>query len=285
VKLTDRRDAIAQILKAAQPIVLEGYSPVPGNDPGRREFLGTTAKSGPKDLVTLYDKRVEEFILDKMSRAFPGEVVLGEESVAKFGGNHAEAVHEILKTTDHFWVVDPIDGTTNFARAYPFFCSTACFFEKKGEQLEPTACATFDPLHEEMFTASKGGGAWLNRQRLSTTKISEPMHSLLCTGFASRRSFTEERSFALFEKLTRQTLGVRRDGSAALDLAYVAAGRMDAYWEWSLSIWDTAAGALLVRESGGEVTHLDGGSWDPLTGEILSTNGPLHKWVLDQLKG
>lgn len=281
--LDARRRALNGILQDATPLLLEAYSPVPGADPARLARLGTEAKSSPKDLVTVYDKKVEEFLLGRMREAFPGEAIVGEESVAASGLSSREYTEKVLAKEGACWVVDPIDGTTNFSRAYPFFCSTAAFITRESGELRPTIGAVWDPVHAELFSAHAGGGAWLNGRRLRVTSFSDPIHCLLSTGFASKRSLTEERSFALFESLTKCTLGVRRDGSAAMDLAYVAAGRTDAYWEWSLSVWDTAAGILLVNEAGGQCSHLNGASIDPLSGEIVATNSFIHKWMLQEL--
>jgi myo-inositol-1(or 4)-monophosphatase len=259
---------------------MEGYARVPGRDPSRHAHLGTQAKSGPKDLVTEYDRRVERYLFEALGRAFPGETVIGEENCAATGKKPAELAHEVSA----FWIVDPIDGTTNYSRAYPFFCSTVAYVERsKSGQFVPVAAATWDPLHEELFSAAAGEGAFLNRERLQVTNNDSPQQALLTTGFASERAGSGEKSFELFKTLTKNTLGVRRDGSAALDLAYVAAGRIDAYWEWGLSPWDTAAGILLVRESGGHLSHHDGGEIDLMSGEIVATNGHLHSWLLGYL--
>jgi myo-inositol-1(or 4)-monophosphatase len=135
-----------------------------------------------------------------------------------------------------------------------------------------------------MFSAHLGGGATLNSQPLKVSSVSQPQEALLTTGFASSRTESEKRSFELFRELSLKTLGVRRDGAAALDLAYVAAGRIDAYWERCLSPWDTAAGLLLVRESGGRCSHHGGEAAEVLSGEVLATNGHIHAWMLDSLK-
>jgi myo-inositol-1(or 4)-monophosphatase len=190
-----------------------------------------------------------------------------------------------MKSEKSFWVLDPIDGTTNYLRAYPFFCSTIAFVTNENSKFVSQVGATWNPVSQEMFSASRGGGAFLNRQQLKVADITDPKSALLVTGFASGRSQDSHRPFELFEKITKQTLGVRRDGSAALDLAYVAAGRLDAYWEYGLSPWDIAAGALMVEEAGGKVTSLDNESFKLETGEILASNSGLHKWLVDQVKG
>jgi len=263
---------------------MEGYSTHPGSDPARWAKLQTEAKSSPRDLVTYYDKKVEEFLLEAFAKKFPGENITGEESAAKLGIKGNDLVRTELEKHSEIWVIDPIDGTTNFAKAYPFFSVTACQLQKVGNKVEPILCATMNPLTQEIFWAEKDKGAYLNRHKLAVSPTKEPLQSLLTTGFASSRSVSNSKPFELFERITKETLGVRRDGSAALDLAFVSAGRVEGYWEWSLAPWDIAAGGLLVREAGGEVTNLDGSSWDILTGEVLSSNGFLHPWLVKQLK-
>lgn len=276
-----RLDVVARLLRDARSLLLEGYSPTPGADPQRRERLGTITKSGPSDLVTVYDRKVEEFLVEGLQRSFPGEFILGEEGTGGGTAHFAEAT----KDTNLAWVLDPIDGTTNFSRAYPFFCSTIALLERGADgHWRSQVGGVYDPLRDELFTASRGNGAWLNRQRLSVTRVDQPASALLTTGFASVRKAGALRNFELFSKITQQTLGVRRDGSAALDLSYVAAGRIDAYWESNLSPWDVAAGVLLVEEAGGKVTTHNGLEVDVISGEILSSNGFLHKWLLSTLK-
>ena len=276
-----RRQALESILRSATPLLLEGYSATPGSDPERARILGTEAKSSHKDLVTVFDKRVEQFLVGELSRIFPGEKLVGEESVAGKKISGAEAVSQ---AGSHFWLIDPIDGTTNYSRAYPFFCSTAAFVERSSAgEYQVLAGAVWDPVHQEMFSASRGGGAWLNRTRLQVSAVSDHEKALLTTGFASERATSGERPYELFKNLTKQTLGVRRDGSAALDLSYVAAGRIDGYWEWGLSPWDTAAGICLVTEAQGRVSALSDQPIHFESGEILASNGFLHKWLVKSL--
>lgn len=282
MKLRARQDSLEAILRSATPLIKEGYTAVPGRDRERQASIGTQAKSSPKDLVTVYDQRVERFLTEALQRSFPGEAIIGEEGCAASG----RSAKDLAESLDSFWIVDPIDGTTNYSRAYPFFCSTVAYVERNANgHFEPVVCATWDAIHDEMFAATRGEGAWLNRERLRVTKNDDPQQALLTTGFASERAASGEKSFGLFKTLTKKTLGVRRDGSAALDLAYVAAGRIDAYWEWGLSPWDTAAGILLVSEAGGRLSHQDGGEIDLMTGEIVATNGELHAWMLSQFAG
>lgn len=277
------RDIAQDILVQASPLMLEGFSLAPGADPARIRAMKTEQKTSHKDLVTFYDKRMDDHLKAAFEKAFPGIPVLGEENVAA----GKKPLKELTKDLDAFWVFDPIDGTTNFSRAYPFFCTTAAFMEKTAGRWDVKVGVTWDPVRQEGFVASRGMGAFVNRQKLKVTSIEDPETALLTTGFASERSTNSgagDRAFDLFKRLTRLTLGVRRDGSAALDLAYVANGRIDAYWEWGLSLWDIATGVLLVEESGGVCTHHDASDLDFFSGEILASNGFLHKWLVDRIK-
>jgi myo-inositol-1(or 4)-monophosphatase len=268
-----RRMEIEKILQSAQGLLLEGWSPLPGSHQNQRASkLNTENKSSFKDLVTLYDKKVEAFLLEKMHSSFKGENFIGEES----SGTHT--LNDISKL-DSCWVIDPIDGTTNYARAYPFFCSTVAWLEKTNQSWTVMVGAVFDPTRNEMFSAARGFGATLNSETMKVTTNGNPQQALFSTGFASKRSQELVSAFKLFEEITKESLGVRRDGSAAMDLAYVAAGRTDAYWEYGLAPWDTAAGALLVEEAGGKVTLHNGQVWDPLLGEILSSNSHIYGWI------
>lgn len=276
-----RKYEIEKILRSATPLLLEGYTPRPGGDNARRTRLGTANKSSFRDIVTVYDKNVEAFLTEALHESFPGEVVIGEEDSA----TQSQSIRERCAGLDGFWLIDPIDGTTNYSRAYPFFCSTMAYVQKnQAGVFEVVSAATWQPVAQEMFSAALGSGAWLDRDRISVTQVQDPEAALLSTGFASERSQSADRPFDLFKQLTKLTLGVRRDGAAALDLAYVAIGRTDAYWESGLSPWDTAAGILLVQEAGGKVSHHNGEPVDIFSGEVLSSNSFLHKWLQEKLK-
>lgn len=278
-ELLARKEFITHTLRMASPLLLEAYTPVPGADKRRSETLSTSTKKSDADLVTLYDKKVEEFLIESLQKQFPGECIIGEESTAASGLDPRLQA----QGKDLIWILDPIDGTTNFSRAYPFYCSTIALAEKTSQGFEVVLGATWQPVSQEMFWAAKGQGAWLNRDRMQVTAISDPKKALFTTGFASLRALKDARAFDLFKKITLQSLGVRRDGSAALDLAYVAAGRIDAYWEWGLSCWDTATGILLVQEAGGLSSHHNEDPIDLFSGEVLASNGALHKWLSKEL--
>jgi myo-inositol-1(or 4)-monophosphatase len=176
--------------------------------------------------------------------------------------------------------VDPLDGTTNFRHSYPFFCvSIGVLLEDK-----PYVAVVYDPIRDELFTATKGGGAFLNGRRIRVSQVSSLKESLLVTGFAYSVSELQEKSMDLFRKLSFMTHGVRRDGAAALDLCYVAAGRLDAFWEFGLSIWDVAAGSLIVQEAEGLAIDPFGGEQDLFSGRILASNQGIKSELLDVIK-
>ncbi|MGE5655245.1 MAG: inositol monophosphatase family protein [Actinomycetota bacterium] len=218
-------------------------------------------KGRPGDLVTEADRASEVVLLDILRRHCPDHAILIEES-----GSLGEA------TSPYRWAIDPLDGTTNYAHQYP------CFSVSVGLLIEgiPQVGVIFDPFHQELFRAAKGLGATRNRQPIRVSQASELSKSLLVTGFAYDRRETADNNYAEFCYLTHLTQGVRRGGSAALDLANVACGRLDGYWERGLSPWDIAAGIVLVEEAGGKVTAYDGSPLQIPSGRILATNGYLH---------
>ncbi len=280
--LRSRLLTLENILRRASPLFLESFSANPGADLGRTKRIGAETKSSRRDLVTFYDKALEDFFHEELLKNFPGENIVGEERVA----TSKMSAKEICAKMDSFWIIDPIDGTTNFSRAYPFFCSTIAFVEKsKSGVFDVLVGATWDPLRKEMFSAFLGGGAYLNGEKMRVSDVDNPHQALATTGFSYDAGGTHDPSFELFKRMTRATLGVRRDGSAALDLAYVACGRTDLFWELKLAPWDTAAGSLLVMESRGKVSSVQGLNFDLFSGDILSTNTILHKWAVDSIKG
>lgn len=265
-----RRTAIESILQLSRPIFEERKQ--------IKDFTEADEKSGHNDLVTKFDRDVESLIKDALEKNFPGEYLLGEESAES-------AKPTPPKGVEAMWVLDPIDGTTNFFKGYPFFCSTISFMVLEAGKWSPVVACTWDPTREEVFSAAKNFGATLNGNAIRVSSNSRFERGLFASGFASTRGNPEEKqSFQKFYDITRQTLGVRRDASAALDLAYVACGRIDGYWEWNLSPWDLTAGSLLVNEAGGHSSDLDGNApWDPFCGEIIASNLILHKSLLNGL--
>jgi myo-inositol-1(or 4)-monophosphatase len=217
-------------------------------------------KKGTIDLVTEVDVEVERMARALLGARFPDHDILAEE----LGGGRAGASHR--------WVFDPLDGTTNFAHGVPIFCA-ALALEIDGEAV---VGAVFDPNRQELFTAERGVGAWLNGAPIRVSTTAALIDALLVTGFPYDVHDRLDEVIGLFSAYVGRARAIRRLGSAAIDLCWVAAGRMDGFWEENLQPWDTRAGALLVQEAGGRVTGLDGGAWDPYARHLLASNGPLH---------
>lgn len=214
-------------------------------------------KSRRADLVTDADRASEALIIAQLRHAFPQSSILGEET-----GSHAGTLAER-------WYVDPLDGTTNYAHGYPVFCVSIAY-ERAGELC---AAVVYAPYSDELFAARLGGGATLNGAPLRVSSIDRVGDALTCTGFHPDNFSRNGEYFAV---MSGRAQAVRRDGSAALDIANVAAGRFDAFWEFDLKPWDVAAGALLVREAGGTVSAIDGSAFAVDGGSILATNGAIH---------
>jgi myo-inositol-1(or 4)-monophosphatase len=234
-----------------------------------RDRLGkvhTVAYKGRVNLVTEADTAAEAAILAEIRADFPGADILAEES----GGPEAAAGGDLL------WVVDPLDGTTNFAHGYPFFCTSIAVMARG----EPIVGLIHDPVRGETFAAAAGRGATLDGRPMRVSAATDLDASLLCTGFVYDRDSDLDLPLARFERAQRVSRGVRRDGSAALDLAFVAAGRLDGFFELRLKAWDVAAGLLLVREAGGRVTRADGTHAGVFDGDVVATNGRIHEAVL-----
>ncbi len=233
---------------------------------GKLEDIQEKGRQG--DLVTEADKAAEKAVLEVLHHHVPDHSILAEES-GKFGKQNGEFL----------WAIDPLDGTTNYAHQYPFFAVSI------GLLIDgiPSVGVVYHPIHQELFRAAKGLGATCNHSPIHVSSTTELSKSLLVTGFAYDRHQTLDTNYAEFAHLTHMTQGVRRDGAAALDLAYVAAGRLDGYWERGLSIWDMAAGVVLVEEAGGKVTSYDRTPFDLTTGRILATNGRLQDSLSTEL--
>lgn len=226
-----------------------------------------TEYKGDVDLVTEADRSSEKLIVERLGAAFPDHGIYGEEGSRR------------RLDAEYRWYVDPLDGTTNFAHGFPVFC-VSMGLEHRSPGLaddadgELIAGVIYDPTRDELFTAEKGMGAWLNGRRVSVSRTDRIAEALLATGFPSRKRHVSP-NIHFYQEFTLRSHGVRRAGSAALDLAYTACGRLDGFWEFHLNPWDTAAGALLVREAGGLMTRFDGAPFRLNSAETLATNGLL----------
>jgi myo-inositol-1(or 4)-monophosphatase len=237
------------------------------------ERLGSAhdvTKKSEVDLVTEVDLVLGERITEQINSRFPEHSVISEE---RWDGRTDGLA-------DYVWLVDPLDGTTNYVHGYPAFCVSVAL-TRRGDVL--TGCV-FDPLHDELFYAGKGSGATLNGSRISTSEKDELISSLLSTGFPYARGTVAEQNVTLLRKLLPTIQGVRRSGSLALDLAYVAAARLDGHWELSVKPWDTAAGGLLIKEAGGQISNVRGEAWTPFEGDVVATNGKIHEELLGVLQ-
>jgi len=224
-------------------------------------------KAIPGDLVTEADRQSETMIVSYLKRYFPDHQILAEES-------------GLLQTASpYLWAVDPLDGTTNYAHQYPMAAVSIGLLEKE----QPVLGVIYNPFTDELFQAAKGGGAKLNHRPIHVSSIDRIDKSLLATGFAYDRRETVDNNYAEFCHFTTLSQGVRRAGAASLDLAYVACGRVDGYWERGLKPWDIAAGAILVQEAGGQVSDYDRTHLKMNSGRILATNGLLHAAMSQEL--
>jgi myo-inositol-1(or 4)-monophosphatase len=235
-----------------------------GHDPAELDLH----KKGAIDLVTDVDRAAEATILARLRAAFPHHGILAEES----GG---EARSEGFQ-----WLVDPLDGTTNFAHGHPHCAVSLALLNDQ----RPLLGVIFDPGRDELFVAVEGAGAELNGRPLRVSRTDELDHSLMTTGFAYDRRQRADAYVPLFQAFMVRTQGVRRMGAASLDLAWVAAGRFDGFWEYGLNPWDVAAGLLLVTEAGGRITDYEGGAFSPLRPtRLVASNGRIHSAMLDVL--
>ncbi len=230
-------------------------------DFGEVEHLQVSRK-GPADFVSVADTKAEKILREDLAKARPDFGFLMEESGASKG-----------KDPDQRWIVDPLDGTTNFLHGLPHWAISIAL-EKAGEIV---AALVYEPVHDEMFWAEKGQGTFLNHRRLRVSERRRLEDSVVATGMPFKGRGGDARFLAELQAVMPEVAGVRRWGSAALDLAYVAAGRYDGFWERGLSPWDTAAGVLLVTEAGGFVAEIEGGRNPVFGGSVLASNAHLHK--------
>ena len=242
-------------------------------DAGRllRDRVGTRIDvdhKGSINLVTDVDLASERLIREAISTYYPRHEVLGEEGGLSESGS------------EYRWVVDPLDGTTNYAHGYPIFCVSIAL-ECKGEIV---LGVVYDPMRDELFSAERGGGAALNNRPIHVSKTAELMQGLLSTGFPYDIKTSKLTNLDHWAHFAMNAQALRRDGAAALDLCYVACGRFDGFWELNLSPWDTAAGALIVTEAGGRVTNFSGGPFSNYEPEVVASNGLIHDRMLEVLK-
>jgi len=232
---------------------------------------------GDADLVTAADRASEALIRERIQQQFPGHDVLGEEQGLNDQGS------------DYRWYVDPLDGTTNFAHGYPVFCVSMALEHRESERRESQkqgqriAGVVYDPTRDELFSAEQGQGAHLNGAPMQVSQTAHLKESLLATGFPSQKRHKNPNIY-FYHQITLRTHGVRRAGSAALDLCNVASGRFDGFWEFNLNPWDTAAGALIVQEAGGKVSRFDGSPFEIDSRETLASNKLLHPALVLEFK-
>lgn len=237
------------------------------------------SKSSASDLVTDIDKGAEALIRKLIHTYFPDHAILGEEG-SEPGAEGAAKALENVKNKDYVWIVDPIDGTTNFIHGFPFF-SVSIALAYRGEVV---VGVVYDPMQDELFVAEKGKGTYVRGKRSSVSKEERLESSLLATGFPTERSAMLPQNMKQLSELAPKVRNIRSSGSAALHLAYVAAGRLTGFWEMNLNAWDIAAGALLVTEAGGKVTDLSGEPYRLSVRNVLATNGLIHQAAADALK-
>jgi myo-inositol-1(or 4)-monophosphatase len=220
---------------------------------------------GDADLVTIADRQSEALIRERIQAHWPSHDIMGEEQGLADTGS------------EYRWYVDPLDGTTNFAHGFPVFCVSMAL-DHKGERV---AGVVYDPTRDEMFASQKGSGATLNGKPVHVSRTARLAESLVATGFPSHKRHKNPNIF-FYHQLTLRSHGVRRAGSAALDLCYVACGRFDGFWEFNLNPWDTAAGVLMVQEAGGRISDFKGGNFQLSSRETLASNGLIQEEMISE---
>ena len=223
---------------------------------------------GEINLVTEMDMCSERTIVDMLRDAFPDHGVVAEEET------------KLSNASGYIWIIDPLDGTTNYAHGYPCFAVSIALKHEDDVILG----VVYDPMRDELFEAQKGQGAYLNGKQIKVSPVDTLIKSLLATGFPYDRKVSNRNNLNYFFDLLMASQEVRRDGSAALDLCYVATGRLDGFWELKLKSWDVAAGSLVVNEAGGVVSDLSGNKFDMLAEEILASNGRIHRQMIEVLQ-
>jgi len=262
--LGKERDVAIQAARAAGKIVSENYGRLKESDIGEK---------GVNDMVTTIDLRSQELVVDAIRANFPDDFIVAEESLPDSvnAGRDPEGARR--------WYIDPLDGTTNYIHSYPMFAVNVAL-EVDGVM---TLGVTFAPFNNEMFHAVRGDGAFLNDAKMSVSTIEAKNRMLLGTGFPFRARHHLELYLSTFAYFFNNARGLRRAGSAALDLAYVAAGRLDGFWEMTLASWDMAPGLVLIQEAGGQISDFFGGNKFLTDGHIVATNGLFHDWMCEEL--
>lgn len=257
------RDTAVQIARDAAAILLH-YFEGPLNE---------TTKKSPYDIVTEADQEAEKLISAALQTHFPDHHIVGEE-----GGGMGRAIED----AEYRWYVDPLDGTTNFANRIPMFCVSIALTDRA---MQPLVGVVYNPVHQELFVAVRGQGATLNGKPIHVTKATELSQCVLASGFPYDKYTSEENNLKEWGRFLVCTRGLRRMGAAALDLAFVAAGRFDGYWEQKLNPWDCLAGMLCVTEAGGTVTDYTGGTPETMAsaGKLVASNTHIHQQMLDVL--
>lgn len=222
---------------------------------------------GDIDIVTEADKLSEDFIIDAIKRNFPDHGILSEETAAIAGAGKLR------------WIIDPLDGTTNYSHGYPVFCVSIAL-ENEGAII---LGVIYDPMREDMFVAVRSEGAYLNNKKINVSSVKNISRSLLATGFPYDIRESKDNNLDYFNAMATKVQAIRRAGSAALDLAYLAAGRFDGFWELKLKPWDTAAGCLMVEEAGGKISDISGKKWHLQSPNLLASNGVIHKQMIKVL--
>lgn len=238
-----------------------------------------TLKYSAQDLCTEVDKGSEMLIKNLVMTHFPHHSFLGEEGVEP-GPEASERALDSVRDAEYLWIVDPIDGTTNFVHGFPFF-SVSIALAHKGEVI---VGVVYDPMRDELFVAERGKGAYVHGKRMQVSEEAALNDSLLATGFPADQQFALPLNMKGLQALVPQVRNIRSGGSAALHMAYAAAGRLSGFWEFGLNSWDLAAGSLLVTESGGRVTDIKGRPYDLGVRHVVASNGHIHDQLLDELK-
>lgn len=252
----------ADLARGAGKILFEGFK--------RSKRVEYKGKINP---VTEYDLKSERYIISRIKKKFPDHAILAEES----GG----VGRKIAEQSEFLWVIDPLDGTVNFAHGFPVYCVSIALMQKG----KAVVGVVFDPERNELFRAGLKSGAFLNDRRIRVSDESRLQRALLATGFAYDVGTARKNNLGLFARMIKKAQAVRRAGSAAIDLCWLAAGRIDGFWEFSLYPWDTAAAALIVCEAGGKVTRLDGRPYSIFDPDILADNSRLHGQLKKSLCG